>query len=80
MRGTSRALWRTENERMTPKQVTSRRLELGLSVAELAAILNLTENELLQIERGHCGKVVFDAIEDAFGMLEERLFATYAGP
>ena len=65
---------------MTPTQITSRRLELGLSVGELAAILHLTERELLQIERGQCGQAVFEAIEDAFGMLEERLFATYAGP
>ena len=65
---------------MTPAQIRSRRLEMGLSTAELAAILQLTENELLQIERGQCGQLLSDSIEDAFGMLEERLFATYAGP
>ena len=70
----------TDTEWMTPSQVHSRRIELGLSLAELAAILQLTESELHLIECGRCGSSIAPAIEDAFEILEERLFSTYAGP
>ena len=64
---------------MTPAQIKSRREELGLSVAEFAYVLNLTEKELQRIECGDSHSYMAQPIEEAFALLEERLFASYAG-
>jgi transcriptional regulator with XRE-family HTH domain len=64
---------------MTPSQIRSRRMELGLTVAELAGLLNLTERELDSIECGDCRPYMSEAFQEVFAVLEERLFATYAG-
>lgn len=68
-----------ENRGMTPAQIKSRREELGLTVAEFAYVLNLTEQELQRIERGDALSYMAQPIEEAFALLEERLFASYAG-
>lgn len=54
-------------------------MELGLTVAELAAALQLTENELLRVESGDTAICETDAFDDAFAEFEERVFATFAG-
>ena len=64
---------------MTPAQIKSRREELGLTVAEFAYVLNLTERELQLIEHGDSHSYMAQPIEEAFSLLEERLFASYAG-
>jgi transcriptional regulator with XRE-family HTH domain len=64
---------------MTPNQIKLRRLELGLTVAELANALQITENELLQIETGKSALYESKAFEEAFECLEEIAFGTYAG-
>ena len=64
---------------MTPAQIKLRRLELGLTVAEFAYVLNLTPGELEQIESGACRSYMDQPFEEAFALLEERLFASYAG-
>lgn len=71
---------RTDNGRvMKPNQIKVRRMELGLTVAELAAALQLTENELLMIEAGDTAFCESDAFEDTFAEFEERVFYTFAG-
>lgn len=64
---------------MTPNQIKLRRMELGLSVAELAAVLEITENELLEIEAGNSPYCETRAFEDAFAFLEECVDATFVG-
>lgn len=64
---------------MTPNQIKLRRLEFGLTVSELAIALQLTENELLQIESGKSALYESRAFEEAFECFEEIAFATYAG-
>ncbi|MGZ8868067.1 MAG: hypothetical protein ACXW2P_06960 [Thermoanaerobaculia bacterium] len=64
---------------MTPAQIRLRRLELGLTVAEFAYVLNLTPRELEQIECGGCRSYMDQPFEEAFALIEERLFASYAG-
>jgi transcriptional regulator with XRE-family HTH domain len=64
---------------MTPNQIKVRRLELGMTVAELARELDITERELTQIENGQNTWFVTQAFEKAFERLEERAFATYMG-
>lgn len=64
---------------MTPRQIKLRRLELGLSVAELAAELQVTEKELTAIEEGVSTLYETKAFEEAFERLEERAYATCVG-
>lgn len=64
---------------MTPAQIKARRLELGLTIAEFAYVLNLTPGELEQIECGGGRPYMEEPFEEAFALLEERLFASYAG-
>lgn len=64
---------------MTPNQIKTRRLELGLTADEMAWALNISEAELLQVEAGDarlCAAVDFD---EAFALLEERLFSMMVG-
>ena len=64
---------------MKPQQVKLRRLELGLTVGELAYALSLDEVEILRIEAGQsdlCECREFEALFDEF---EERVFGTFAG-
>jgi len=64
---------------MKPQQVRIRRLELGLTVSELAYALHLDENEVARIEAGEstlCECREFEALFDEF---EERVFGTFAG-
>ncbi len=55
-------------------------MELGLTIAELAAALQLTQNELQLIEAGDiaccCETPAFEA---TFSEFEERVFHTFAG-
>ena len=64
---------------MTPGQIYRRRVELGLSVAELAEILMVTERELEAVEAGQSHMCTTAAFEEAFAILEERAFATFVG-
>ena len=64
---------------MTPNQIRCRRLELGLTVSELAGVLNVTENELTSIENGTSQLYMSEAFEEAFAILEERVFGTFCG-
>ena len=64
---------------MKPEQIKRRREELGLTITELAYVLNLTERELTQIEHGQTPAYMSQPIEEAFSLLEERLFSSYAG-
>lgn len=64
---------------MTPEEIRSRRLELDLTVDELAFALNLTEAELLKIEAGESNRHLTAEFEEAFDCLEDLVFWTYAG-
>ena len=64
---------------MNPTQIRRRRLELGLTVGELAMILNVTESELSAIENGSSELYMSAAFEEAFAILEERVFGTFCG-
>ncbi len=64
---------------MKSHQVKLRRIELGLTVAELAYALKLDEEEILRIESEQsdlCECREFEALFDEF---EERVFGTFAG-
>lgn len=70
---------RRDNRCMKSYQVKLRRLELGLTVSELAYALRLDETEIARIESGEsdlCECREFEAIFDEF---EERVFGTFAG-
>jgi transcriptional regulator with XRE-family HTH domain len=64
---------------MKPNQVKSRRLELGLTIAELAYALNLDAGEVERIEAGESDFCRLREFEDAFDEFEERIFGTFAG-
>ncbi len=64
---------------MTPTQIRKRRIELGLTVDELAFALNVTEAELLAIEAGLSDQHLTAQFRESFEILEERLFGTYVG-
>jgi predicted transcriptional regulator len=64
---------------MKPKEVQSRRLELGLTVSELGYALNVDPDELLRIEAGQSDLCRCAAFEEAFDEFEERIFGTFAG-
>ena len=63
--------------RMTPKQVRVRRVELELTVDELAFALGIDAKELQKIESGESN--VTKPFEDAFDRFEECVFGTFAG-
>jgi predicted transcriptional regulator len=64
---------------MTPEQVKCRRLELGLTAAELAYALRLDAEEICRIEAGESDLCVCQAFEELFDEFEERVFGTFAG-
>lgn len=68
-----------EGDVMTPNQVTCRRLELGLTVEELAFALNIEESELRRVEAGESAFCCSAAFEEAFDVLEERVFGLLVG-
>jgi transcriptional regulator with XRE-family HTH domain len=68
-----------EGDAMTPNQVKSRRLELGLTIPELAFALNVDEMELRRIETGESAGCCSPDFEEAFALLEERVFGLLIG-
>jgi predicted transcriptional regulator len=64
---------------MKPHEIKRRRLELGLTVAELAETLQVTQRELLLIESGDSRLYESAAFEEAFEVLEESVARTYHG-
>ena len=64
---------------MTPNQIKARRLELGLTADEMAWALNISEAELLQIEGGDARSCAVVDFDEAFALLEERLFSMMVG-
>ena len=64
---------------MTPNQITCRRLELGLTLDELAFALGISPIELHRIETGQSESHRSREFMDAFDVLEERVFGSYVG-
>jgi DNA-binding XRE family transcriptional regulator len=64
---------------MTPKDIIERRVDLGLTVDELAFALNVTEAELMAIEAGESRQHLTREFQEAFDAFEERVFGTYVG-
>ena len=64
---------------MTPGEIRKMRIEFGLSVGELAAILNVTERELEAIESGQSRAYTSESFEEAFAAFEACAFETYIG-
>lgn len=64
---------------MKPNQVQSRRLELGLTVSELAFALKLDAEEIRRIEAGESDLCRCREFEEAFDEFEEKIFGTFAG-
>jgi transcriptional regulator with XRE-family HTH domain len=64
---------------MAPNEIRTLRLELGLTVDELAFALNITEAELLQIEAGESDLCRNPAFQEALDCFEERVFGTFVG-
>jgi transcriptional regulator with XRE-family HTH domain len=68
-----------KGDAMTPNQVKCRRLELGLTLPELAFALNVDEAELRRIEAGESSGCCSEEFEEAFALLEERVFGLLVG-
>lgn len=64
---------------MTPKEIRNLRLELELTVDELAFALNMTEAELLAIEEGLSDAHLTPRFIQAMDALEERIFGMTVG-
>lgn len=64
---------------MTPLEIRERRLELGLTLDELAFALNIGEADLALIEKGLSELHRTPEFQEAFERLEERVFATIVG-
>jgi DNA-binding transcriptional regulator YiaG len=64
---------------MTPTEIKRRRLELGLTIDEMAFALNVTEAELTAVESGESDLHKGARFREAFEILEERVFGTYVG-
>lgn len=64
---------------MKPHEVRSRRIELGLTVRELAFAINVDEEEILRIEAGESDLCRCKEFDEAFDEFEERVFGTFAG-
>ena len=64
---------------MTPTQIICRRLELGLTLEELAFALGISPPELHRIETGQSDAHNTREFADAFDALEERVFGSYVG-
>jgi DNA-binding transcriptional regulator YiaG len=64
---------------MTPSEIAKRRLELELTIDEMAFALNITEAELMAIEAGQSNQHLTREFLEALDILEERAFGTYVG-
>lgn len=64
---------------MTAAQLRTRRVELGLTVDEMAFALNLTEAELAEIEAGRSDRHTSPEVLEALERLEERFFLCCVG-
>ncbi len=64
---------------MKPHEVRSRRIELGLTVRELAFAINVQEEEIRRIEAGESDFCRCREFDEAFDEFEERVFGTFAG-
>jgi transcriptional regulator with XRE-family HTH domain len=64
---------------MTPYELKMRRLELGLTLEEMAFALNVTEAELRRIESGESRAHETPAFGEALDRLEECLLGTFVG-
>ena len=64
---------------MSPGEIKRRRLELGLTVEELAFALNVEPQELLCIEQGNSKLCLSPEFEEAFDIFEERVFGCFTG-
>jgi len=64
---------------MTSEQIRAWRVELGLTVDELAFALNISEADMNAIEAGQSELHRTKAFKEAFDCLEERVFGTYVG-
>lgn len=64
---------------MTPTEIQKRRIELGLTIDEMAFALNVTEAELRAVENGESELHKTRRFQEAVDILEERVFGTYVG-
>jgi predicted transcriptional regulator len=64
---------------MTPNQIRLRRLELGLTVEELAWALDISNDEMERIEAGLSEYCRCAEFEEAFAELEQRVFGLFVG-
>lgn len=77
-RSTMTAMLKTEND-MTPSEIVKRRIELDLTVDEMAFALNLSEAELMAIEAGESRQHLTREFVEAWEVLEERAFGLTVG-
>ncbi len=64
---------------MTPTEIQKRRIELELTIDEMAFALNITEAELRAVENGESELHKTKRFQESFDILEERVFGTYVG-
>jgi hypothetical protein len=64
---------------MTPQEIIARRKEIGLTVAEMAFALNIPAEEMLRIEAGESDYHRCAEFEEAFAVLEARVFGLFVG-
>jgi predicted transcriptional regulator len=64
---------------MTPNQIRCRRVELGLTIEELALALGISADEMRRIEAGESDYCLCAAFEEAFAVLEQRAFGIFVG-
>ena len=64
---------------MTPAEIVTRRMELELTVSELAFALNIAPDELRRIEAGQSNAHLTPEFNEAFAALEERVFGLMVG-
>jgi predicted transcriptional regulator len=64
---------------MTPHEIKRRRIELELTVEELAFALDVPADELRRCEAGESEYARTAAFADAFDAFEERVFGSYIG-
>lgn len=64
---------------MTSHEIKRRRLELQLTLDELAYALCMSAEELQRCENGESDYARSRAFDDAFDAFEERVFGSYIG-
>ena len=64
---------------MTPRDITLRRLEIGLTCDELAFALHIQPAEMRKIEAGESEHYLTEEFQEAFAALEERVFGLMVG-